>query len=232
MRFLGRPPVAPRTALAARLKQVREAICGDDRDHFATLTGIAPNTIGNYERGDRVPDADMIKRYRAASGASADWLVSGEGEMFRGGAGNISLEEAGMVWLPVYDGVRASAGPGAVPISEQAESIVSFQRRFLKDQGAAPESCSVIWARGDSMMPTIPDGSILVVDSSQREVSNGCIMVIGVGDDLLVKRVRRRLDGLIDLISDNTAYAPETLGPDALAQLRVIGRVVYFCRTP
>lgn len=82
------------------------------------------------------------------------------------------------------------------------------------------------------MMPTIPDGSALVVDRSQTLISNGCIMVIGVGDDLLVKRVRRRMDGLIELMSDNTAYPPETLGPDSLNQLRVIGRVVYFGRTP
>lgn len=82
------------------------------------------------------------------------------------------------------------------------------------------------------MVPTIPDGAALVVDRSQSEIVNGCIMVISVGDDLLVKRIRRRLDGLIDLISDNTAYSPETLGPDALRQLRVVGRVVYFCRAP
>ena len=109
---------------------------------------------------------------------------------------------------------------------------MSFDPRFLRDQGATPEKCVVIWAHGDSMMPTIPDGSALIVDHSQTEVKNGSIMVIGVGEDLLVKRVRRRLDGLIDLISDNSAYAAETLGPDALQQLRIIGRVVYFCRTP
>lgn len=57
-------------------------------------------------------------------------------------------------------------------------------------------------------------------------------MVISVADDLLVKRIRRRLDGLIDLISDNPAYAAETIGPDRVQQLRVVGRVVYFCRVP
>lgn len=82
------------------------------------------------------------------------------------------------------------------------------------------------------MAPTIPDASLLVVDHSQAEIANGCIMVVSVGDDLLVKRVRRRLDGQIDLISDNPAYPPETLQPAALQQLRVVGRVVYFCRTP
>ena len=137
-----------------------------------------------------------------------------------------------MIRLPVYKEVRASAGPGLAVQSELSDGVISFDRHFLRDQGAVPEQCSVIWAKGDSMMPTIPDGSALVVDRSQTVITNGCIMVIGVGDDLLVKRIRRRIDGQIDLISDNSAYAPETLGPDSLHHLRVIGRVVYFGRTP
>ena len=196
------------------------------------LTGISKSTIGNYERGDRVPDADMLNRYRAASGVSGDWLISGEGEMFPAAAVIVKSDEMSFIRLPTYPDVRASAGPGAITTLEQADGVMSFDPRFLRDQGATPEKCTVIWAHGDSMVPTIPDGSALIVDHSQTEVKNGSIMVIGVGEDLLVKRVRRRLDGLIDLISDNAAYQPETLGPDALQQLRVIGRVVYFCRIP
>ena len=82
------------------------------------------------------------------------------------------------------------------------------------------------------MQPTIPDGSILVIDRTQTEVRNGHIMVINVGEDLMVKRIRRRLDGMIELISDNATYAPEVIGSDRIDQLRVVGRVVYFCRTP
>lgn len=143
---------------------------------------------------------------------------------------NIDLPD--IIRLPTFGDVQAAAGHSSVPAAELADGVIWFDRRFLRDQGATPEHCSVIWAKGDSMTPTIPDGSALIVDRSQTAISNGCIMVIGVGDDLLVKRIRRRLDGLIDLISDNQAYAPETLGPDTLQQLRVIGRVVYFCRTP
>lgn len=134
--------------------------------------------------------------------------------------------------LPLFNDIQASAGHGAAPLSEQVDSVVSFTSRFLLDKGATPEKCVVIWASGDSMIPTIPDGSLLVVDQSQQEAKNGHIMVIGVDEDLLVKRIRRRLDGQIELISDNQAYAPEIIGPSSLKALRVIGRVVYFCRTP
>lgn len=136
-----------------------------------------------------------------------------------------------LVHLPLFD-IRASAGLG-LPVGPEVQlGAIAFDPVFLRDRGAAPEQCSIICASGDSMQPSIPDGSLLVVDHSQIEVKNGHIMVINVGEDLLVKRIRRRLDGLIDLISDNAAYPPETLGPDMLQQLRVVGRVVYFCRVP
>ena len=139
---------------------------------------------------------------------------------------------ADFIQLPFYQDLSASAGHGLAVPSEYPDSVIAFARHFLRDQGAAPDRCSVIRAKGDSMVPTIPDASLLVVDHSQIEISNGCIMVINVGGDLLVKRIRRRLDGLIELISDNPAYPPETIGRDTIEQLRVVGRVVYFGRVP
>ena len=197
------------------------------------LSGIPKGTIEKYAAETATPSVVRAAKIARALGIKLDDLAALRAHADWGAGRNLTdLDQSGMIRLPVYREVRASAGPGAVPVAELADGIISFDRRFLREQGAVPEKCSVIWAHGDSMMPTIPDGSALIVDRSQTEVKNGSIMVIGVGDDLLVKRVRRRLDGLIDLISDNSAYAPETLGPDALQQLRVVGRVVYFCRTP
>ena len=232
--FLGRPPVGPKTALAARLRRVRESVSGEDREGFSALTGIALSTIGNYERGDRVPDAEMIRKYWLASGVSTDWLIAGEGEMFQAQgvdlqaqpmASPTDFDQPGMIAIPRYDEVRPSAGHGTIPTNEIPTTRVAFEKRWLNDIGVQPSSAVILAAQGDSMEPTIRNGSPLLVDTSKTEVKSGFIYVIAVGDDLLVKRVRRRLDGLVELISDNSAYAPETLGPDTLQQLRVIGRV-------
>lgn len=136
-----------------------------------------------------------------------------------------------MVRLPLF-AIEAAAGQGVAVDGEAKLGDVAFDRQFLKDRGASPDACTVIRAKGDSMSPTIPDGSLLIVDHSQKDVAHGYITVIGIGDDLLVKRVRRRLDGTVELISDNQAYPPEVIGTDRLEQLRVVGRVVYFCRAP
>ena len=249
-----------------RLRAVRAAIGIEDRDTFAERMGISKSTIANYERGDRVPDAAMLEKYRDAWHVDLNWLVTGEdGDMFltpdfplpkpverflderrqkrrrpmewaedQAAANAIAdriLNGQSFLRLPVFD-IEASAGLG-VPVGPEVQlGSIAFDPHFLRAQGARPDQCSIIAASGDSMQPVIPDGSLLVVDHSQKEVRNGHIMVVNVGEDLLVKRIRRRVDGLIELISDNPAYAPETLGPDALAHLRVVGRVVYFCRVP
>lgn len=246
-------PAISKTPFSQRLTAVREAIGFKERKAFAATLNMHPDTLGGYERGDNFPDQAFLQRYKRDFSVNLDWLITGEGEMFatppshslkqllhrmseasdRRDEIKLSSSMAGMVALPRYEDVAASAGPGVVaPFAAAPSSMVAFDSAFLREKGATPDRCTVITARGDSMVPTIPDGSLLVVDHSQTQISNGFIMVINLGDDLLVKRVRRRLDGLIDLISDNQAYAPETIGPDTLQQLRIVGRVVYFCRTP
>ncbi len=134
--------------------------------------------------------------------------------------------------LPFFD-VQASAGHGAmVAVHEEARSVVSFERAFLRNLGAVPDYCKIIGARGDSMTRPSRTVHIIVVDHSQREVVNGWISVVNVAGDLLVKRIRRRLDGTIELVSDNAIYPVETIGADRADQLAIIGRVVYFCRAP
>jgi phage repressor protein C with HTH and peptisase S24 domain len=140
-------------------------------------------------------------------------------------------EAKDLIFLPEYS-VEASAGPGTAISEELIVQDIGFRDEFLRELGVTRDQCSVIRASGDSMTPTIPDGALLVLDHSQINIGSGGIFVLNVADDLLVKRISRRLDGLIDVISDNAQYACETIGPDRMDDLRIVGRVVYYCRPP
>ena len=48
--------------------------------------------------------------------------------------------------------------------------------------------------------------------------------------DLLVKRVHRKVDGTISLISENTRYPPEEISPALLDKLHIVGRVRWVGR--
>lgn len=231
---MARPSVA-KTPFAQRLTAVREALGYKERKAFAGILGMHPDTLGGYERGDTFPDQAFLSRYKLDFSVNLDWLITGEGESFQTQESDPQdLNQPDFVRLPVFSDIHASAGPGAVPTSEHANNVVAFDRMFLRDQGGNPDHCSIIFARGTSMRPTIPDGSILVVDHGQRDVAHGCIYVFNVCDQLLVKRARWRMDGRLELVSDNVdeGYPVETFGPEQVDDLRVVGRVVYFCRTP
>ncbi|SLN38481.1 putative HTH-type transcriptional regulator [Aquimixticola soesokkakensis] len=217
---------------------------------LAKVAGISKGSQILYEKGN-APTADYLAAV-GEIGIDLVYILTGSrvqnikpkpGTKVRDLEGNILAESpatgavehaptpAGYITLPQFN-VQASAGHGAYADKEFQLGALAFDRKFLKDRGAKPESCSIISASGDSMHPMIPDGSLLVVDHSQTEIRNGHIMVINVSGDLLVKRVRHRLDGTVELTSDNPLYPPEVIGTSSLDQLRVIGRVVYFCRTP
>ena len=189
-------------------------------------TGIPLGTLNKYAAKTSTASFTNAAKIAAAAEIPLDQIAFGKGEL-------IASSES-FVRLPEFSDVRASAGFGAVPVSEVAEGVIAFERQFLRDLGAMPEKCSVIWARGTSMKPTIPDGAMLIVDHSQKSVENGCIYVFNVAGRLLVKRARWRLDGRLELVSDNKDedYPVETIGADSADQLRVVGRVVYFCRRP
>ncbi len=237
---LSSAPEIEETQLRSRVSAVIAAAGGVR--FLAASSGIPAGTLEKYAAKTATPSFANAAKIAAAAGVNLDRIAFGRSSivaemnqatmrLVAADLRRIGEPSADLVRLPLFD-IEASAGFGVPTGPEVRLGSVAFDPAFLRGQGARPDQCSVITASGDSMHPVIPDGALLIVDHSQRDIRNGHIMVVGVGDDLLVKRIRRRLDGLIDLISDNPAYAAETLGEAALDQLRVVGRVVYFCRVP
>lgn len=53
------------------------------RKDLASALGIHVQTLGNYERGERQPDAVFLQAVCDLYGVSPAWLLTGEGEMLR-----------------------------------------------------------------------------------------------------------------------------------------------------
>jgi transcriptional regulator with XRE-family HTH domain len=49
------------------------------QQEFAARLGTDKNTIGRYERGERLPDSAFLCRLHRLSGVSLDWLLTGYG---------------------------------------------------------------------------------------------------------------------------------------------------------
>lgn len=225
---MARPETA-KTPLAARLRDVRRALGDQSRDVFAKSLGVSEKTLGNYERGDHEPDASVLLAYKQIYGVDVSWLLTGEGPMFSESA--LSTEGADLVGVPLYD-VQAAAGLGLVADEGVAPEKVAFSRAFLRSIGAIPEKCVMLSAKGDSMLPSIPDGSYMIVDQSKQVIGDDQVYVFRVGPVLKVKRAYWQMTGDLELRSDNEAagYPPEIVARDRADELSVIGQVLTLLR--
>lgn len=135
-------------------------------------------------------------------------------------------KEDGDVTVDVAD-IQLSAGAGAqAPEFVETRFRHTYRWEFLRAEGvtnpAAIKRCRV---RGDSMERTLFDGDMVTINTADQRVIDNSVYAIVVADQLKVKRLRRRRDGGLIIVSDNDRYPPEDVPPDEVDHVYIIGRV-------
>ena len=76
------------------------------------------------------------------------------------------------------------------------------------------------------MSPVIEDGDVLLVDIGRSDINNSGIYVFCSNNEWRVKRFNLKLDGTLEIISDNKRYKKEVLTPNSKVEIKIIGRVI------
>ena len=127
--------------------------------------------------------------------------------------------------------VEAAAGHGSEVIDEEQDGLLAFRRDWIEDRmGLDPDQLKAIQASGDSMVPTIHDGDVLLLNMEYDRVSGDGIYVIRQDNQLIVKRLSVQVGGTIRVQSDNAAYETQEISMEVSANLAIIGRVVWIGR--
>lgn len=208
--------------------RLRLAIGGESTNSFAKKCDIRESTIRGYLSGS-MPSLDKAAILAKSAKVDLTWLATGEGEM-RPGEGMVSAStlEDEFALIPDYS-VQGSTGPGAFPgASELPPKKLAFRRNWLKYRGLYEKDLVLVFAKGDSMEPTISDNNTLMIDTSQRDLTDGSIYVIRADHHLIAKRVQKLWNKGILLLSDNKEYKEQLVEPNEANILEVIGRVVWI----
>lgn len=141
-----------------------------------------------------------------------------------------SIGEKPILHVPRYD-IALSAGAGSfVERAERVEDIPFPPGFFEKRLRRKPDGMIIVEARGDSMLPTISDGDLVMIDTADHNLTSA-IWAFTYGDDVFVKRLNR-LPDMIEAGSDNAnLYRPFTIQGEQLNRFHLIGRVVWVGRT-
>ena len=112
------------------------------------------------------------------------------------------------VSIPVLGDVEASMGYGVTVYNENQTAIYNISKQLARDLGISEQYTKMIFARGNSMLPTIQGGDSLLVDMSKVEVYDGKIYCIRKEGQLYAKRLQRLSATQLKIISDNKDYEP------------------------
>jgi hypothetical protein len=123
--------------------------------------------------------------------------------------------------------INPSCGAGTIVMEEADVTPVKIGREIIKNLwNSKPEDLKIFKASGDSMEETITDNDLLLINIAKTDFRNGGIFLLTINNDWYIKRLRLRITGELDIISDNPKYPIETLTPNTIKELKVIGRVI------
>ena len=134
----------------------------------------------------------------------------------------------GSALIPVYE-VFASAGPGAVVEHEPHSHSLAFPPDYLRSiTSVSPKFLAIISVKGDSMEPTLPHGSIVMLDMSKQSLGYDGLFVIRIDDTLHVKRIGRSAQaGNVLIISDNPRHRDLDM---PVERIEPVGKVLWYGR--
>lgn len=205
-------------SFGAKLKSCRKNMSLSQKE-FGQKIGVAESTVSLYESNKRFPDAGILKKISSLFGVSIDYLL--------GNSSNKSPDQkAGgrSVRIPVLG--RVVAG---IPI-DAIEEILDWEE--IPREMAATGEFFALQVKGDSMLPTLKDGDVVIV-KKQSTVDSGDIAIVLVnGNEATIKEVKESPAG-ITLIGHNVAvFTPHFYSNKEIEELpvRVIGKAVEVRR--
>lgn len=196
------------------------AAAGKTQADLAAAMGLTSVQVNKILMGNRKLTAEEADKVRAFFGIPNTVPMRVEN-------GDAPKEHAKMV--PVYD-VMASAGHGAQNGYEAVAYSLSFPPSYLaKLTRSHPRNLAIISVKGDSMVPTLMDDDVVMIDTSKKNVDFDGLFVFRFGDALHIKRVTRAAKpGRIVAISDNRQhYDPIEYEAE---DIQVVGRVIWYGR--
>jgi len=200
------------------LKKLREQ-SGVSQKKLAEEIHVSQQTVGSWEVNRTTPNPDLMNRVADYFNVSLDYLLGRE-------TTNSSKEKIRRIGvkIPVLGYV-----PAGIPF-EAVEDVLDYEE--ISPEMARNGEHFALKIKGDSMIPDIKNGDIVIV-RVQPDIESGETAIVKVnGDDATCKRVVKHKTG-ISIVANNPNYEPVFFTNKEIEELpvTVIGKVVELRRS-
>ncbi len=198
----------------------------------AAITGKTRTHIDNMRKPDAPLRIDDLLALAKEAGVSLDWVATGQPVRpdLAGGSGLDDARGSGFGGLPGFTRLQplrpklASVGGRSIERWEPSDIAVSVQ--WLDGEfGLTGDTARYANAGDAGMEPLVGKGAFVIIDTRPAKPRTG-IYLVGVGDELLARRLSRLPDGSAELIADADPRWRYALPPEPAAGLELY-RIVW-----
>lgn len=215
-------------SFSGRLTAALEAI-GKQKD-VAKALDISIPTIIRYENGESTPDSKVLSKLITLFKINIHWLLTREEDMFL--RARQSMDSSNFQLVPVI-GAAACGSSGRI-MEEDIEGYKAFEINFIRKF----KKPVLTRAKGDSMLPVIADGDLLLCDRDENKRMRPDPMRMYLvnksdeADKVQIKVKKISFSGhTLTLIPLNPAYPPTTMDVHGKSILDIVlGQIVWIGR--
>lgn len=231
------------------LNSLIDYYCGGNKSQFAKKLGISAQGLSTWISRNTF---DIETIYSKCENISADWLITGEGDMFKEQRQKPAAISAVQAQITTGRGSETileaftetnKKTPGAIPlVSERAIGGFANEHFLIKERDILAYYVIpkfrylgvdfMIEVFGDSMIPKFYPGDIIacsIINHSRYIEWNKCHLIATIDRGLIVKRLMPGSDDdCFKAISDNKDYPPFDIPKDEITGMARIVGVIHL----
>ena len=204
------------------IEKLRDVLSSEKSDgkvfdkEIANALDLTSVNFATMKKRNSVPFSNILD-FCALKKISINWLLYGQDP-------SSLIDTTDKYWIKYFPTISVSAGGGAYDTDEDFEKL-DLPDFFVDIIGGKEnvKNIEAINVTGDSMEPTLNNGNIIFIDTTKQNVSKDGIYAFINENGLFVKRIQRRVDGGLDVISDNKEYPMQIVNKEGI---NVLGKVI------
>jgi len=186
-----------------------------DKD-IATALDLTSVNFATMKKRNSIPFSNILN-FCALKKISINWMLYGQDP-------SSLIDSTDKYWIKYFPTINVSAGGGAYNSEDEYEQL-DLPDFFVDIIGGKEnlKNIEAINVTGDSMEPTLNNGNIIFIDKTKQDLNKDGIYAFVNENGLFVKRIQRRVDGKLDVISDNKEYPMQVVNKNGID---LLGKVV------
>lgn len=209
----------------AVIDRLKEFLNVDSDSKLSKLLNIPSTTLSTWRtKNTNIDYRSIVKKLHEISDReiNLEWLLTGKGEMFKHTGNYLTKSNLSKT----VNFIQVGAGNPVVKFDmKEAIDNIPVPKELL-DKRVIPARVS-----GDSMYPKLKEGTIVLIDTREKEIISGEIYCLNMPDEGLIVKRLFKVPNKIIVRSDNRKYPEFELTYDELNSYNlpiVIGRIRFI----